>query len=140
MKAKELRFEEIEVGATVEFSHRITSEDLERFAAVSGDHNPLHMDESFAEASTFGLRVVHGMFLASLFSRLVGMELPGRDCLYLSQSLEFSRPAFINDEVKVRGEVLQKQDTTRTLVIKTEICHADGRKLVRGKAIVKVLA
>ena len=79
------------------------------------------------------------MFLAALFSRLVGMYLPGRRCLYLSQSLDFTQPVFVGDEVEVTGEVVRKQDDTNTLVISTTLKVLPDRLAVRGKAYVKVL-
>lgn len=136
----ELKFDEIEVGTSATFIHKITGADVEQFASLSGDFNPLHLNDEFAATTQFGRRIVHGMFLASLFSRLVGMNLPGRYCLYMSQSLDFVQPVYIGEEVKVCGEVIHKQDATNTLVIRTEIYALPDRLSVRGKAHVRVLA
>ena len=137
--AADLHFEEIKVGARASFRHTLTEQDIDQFATLSGDFNPLHIDEEYAATTQFGQRIVHGMFLASLFSRLVGMYLPGRRCLYMSQSLDFIQPVHVGDEVEVVGEVQHKQDATRTLVIRTEIYVLPDRLAVRGKALVKVL-
>ena len=137
--AADLCFRDVEVGAKASFRHVLTESDVVQFAALSGDFNPLHLDRGYAATTTIGHRIVHGMFLASLFSRLVGMHLPGRRCLYLSQSLDFLRPARVGEEVEVIGEVTGKQQATRTLVIRTEIFIVPHVLAVRGKAIVKVL-
>ena len=135
----DLQLKDIAVGSRASFSHRITVEDVDRFAQLSGDMNPLHTDEDYASKTTFGQRVVHGMFLASLLSRMVGMYLPGRRCLYLSQSLDFVQPVFIGDTVRVSVEVLQKQEATKTLVLRTDIHSSPDKLVVRGKAHVQVL-
>lgn len=135
----DLTFNEIEVGTSASFIHTVTMSDVEKFASLSGDFNPLHMDDEFAGTTQYGRRIVHGMLLASLFSRLVGMNLPGRHCLYMSQSLDFVQPVYIGEDVKVFGEVIHKQDATNTLVIRTEIIALPDRLSVRGKAHIRVL-
>jgi acyl dehydratase len=136
--AVDWRFEDIAVDSEIEFRHVVNARDVEAFASLSGDWNPLHVNSQFAAASEYGKPIVHGMLLASFFSRLVGMHLPGTKCLYLSQSLDFCAPAFVNDEVIVSGRVLHKNEPTRTLTIQTTIVLTTGKLLVRGKAIVRV--
>ena len=128
------------MGQKAEFSQLISEATVGNFATVSGDYNPLHIDAAYAKTTEFGRPVVHGMYLAALFSRLVGMYLPGRRCLYLSQNLDFVRPVLVGDEVTVVGEVRERHETTRTLAIRTEIKTAQGGTVVRGKALVRVLA
>lgn len=137
--AADLRFEDIAVGDEVSFLVTIHERHTEQFAALSGDFNPLHVDEGYAASTPFGRRIVHGMFLASLFSRLVGMYLPGRRCLYLSQSLDFVQPVYIGDQIRIKGEVQRKEEVTKALVIRTAIHALPDRLVVRGKAHVKVI-
>jgi len=137
--AVDLRFEDIKIGDRASFRRTVTEQDIDEFAALSGDFNPLHIDGEYAANTQFGRRIVHGMFLASLFSRLVGMHLPGRRCLYMSQSLDFIQPVYVGEEIEVVGKVQRKQDATKTLVIRTEIHALPNRLVVRGKAHVKVL-
>ena len=137
--AADLTFEAIVIGAEAAFEHRVSADDVAKFAELSGDYNPLHVDAAFGKASNFGRCVVHGMFLAGLFSRLVGMHLPGRRCLYLSQTLDFVQPAFVGDLLGVSGVVMQKQEATRSLIVRTQITNASGLAVVRGKAHVRVL-
>lgn len=139
LSAKDLCFDDIAVGDKASFQYTLSNRDIDKFANLSGDFNPLHVDDEYASSTPFGRRIVHGMFLASLFSRLVGMYLPGRRCLYLAQSLDFVHPVFAGDRIEVQGEVKHKQNVTNTLVIRTEIYTLSGQLAVRGKAYVKVV-
>jgi 3-hydroxybutyryl-CoA dehydratase len=132
------KLEEIEIGQKRKFSVKITESLVNEFAKVSGDYNPLHVDEQYARSTKFGKRVCHGMLLGSFFSKMVGMHLPGKNALYFSQTLNFKLPCFINDEVTVEGEVLEKSLASRMLTIKTVIYNQDGKCLVDGIAKVMV--
>jgi 3-hydroxybutyryl-CoA dehydratase len=136
----DLSFDEIDVGMGRSFCHTVTERDHEQFAVLSGDFSPLHTDEDYASRTPYGRRIVYGMYLGALMSRLIGMYLPGRRSLCLAQSLDFIQPVYIGDEVEVSGEVQRKQDTTRTLILRTAI-HAGPERIqvVRGKAHVLVL-
>lgn len=136
--AEDLTLGQIEVGREASFSRTFTAADVDAFAQLSGDFNPLHVDPDFGQRSQFGRCVVHGMLVASLLSRLVGMHLPGKRCLYLSQTLDFAQPVFVGDELVVSGTVLQKQEAMRILTLATQIRNASGATVLRGKAHVKV--
>ena len=114
-------FEDLFVGQKVTFSEKIDESLLIDFAKLSGDFNPLHMDEDYALSTNFEKRVCHGMLLSSFFSQLVGMYLPGKNSLYFSQSLNFRNPCFIDDEVIIAGEITEKKSNTRIITIKTTI-------------------
>ncbi|MCS5553038.1 MAG: MaoC family dehydratase, partial [SAR324 cluster bacterium] len=90
----ETKLVDLSIGQKVEFTEVISESMVQEFAKLSGDYNPQHMDESYATKTRFKKRICHGMLLASLFSRLVGMYLPGKHSLYFSQSLNFLYPAF----------------------------------------------
>ena len=131
-------FEEIKIGLSHSFEVLI-NEELERdFATISGDFNPLHMNEEYAKKTKFGKRVCHGMLLASFFSRLIGMYMPGEKALYFSQNLNFVKPCFIGERISVNGEVMDKSEATRIIKIKTVIKNQDGESLVEGIAQVLV--
>src|SRR5947208_11075252 len=119
--AREWTFSELTVGQTCEIERTFTVDDLDRFAAISGDFSPLHVDREYARGTEFGERVVHGMLLASLFSQLVGMWLPGKHALYLGQELSFRRPVVVGETVKAYARIAGKNDLTRTLTLTTEI-------------------
>ena len=87
-----LYFDELSVGQTAETTHVVGAADIEAFAAVSGDVNPVHMDEAYARTTTFGGRIAHGMLAAAYISAVLGNQLPGPGAIYLSQSLRFRRP------------------------------------------------
>ncbi|MEJ2227572.1 MAG: MaoC family dehydratase, partial [Alphaproteobacteria bacterium] len=99
------RLAELYVGYTDSVSRVITAEDVAAFAKLSGDYNALHMDDEFAARTEFEQRVVHGFLHASLLSTLVGMKIPGRGALYLSQSIDFTKAVFIGDTVEARGTI-----------------------------------
>ena len=131
-------FEELEVGLNHSFEIVIDEKLVIHFAEISGDFNPLHLDEQFAKKSKFGKRVCHGMLLSSFFSRLVGMYLPGKNALYFSQNLNFVEPCFLGDKIIVKGEVIDKSEATRMIKIKTTIENIEGKLLIEGTAQVLV--
>ena len=133
-KITDLNFEQIKVGMKKEFNIKITESMLKKFSDFSGDHNPLHTDESYANTTKFGKRVCHGMLLSSFFSRLVGMELPGKHALYFSQSLNFKLPCFIGDEITVQGEIIEKRDSVKMVKMKNSIYNQDKECIVEGIA------
>lgn len=136
--AAELSFDEIAIGQAFEATHAFTADDVLVFARVSGDFSPLHVDPEYAATTEFGSQVVHGILVASLFSRLVGMQVPGRRALYLGQDLTFRRPVLIGEAIRAVAKVTAKSDATRTLVLGTEIRSADDKVIVSGTAKVKV--
>ena len=135
---KTLTFENISIGYSDEFSVTVDSKMLESFANISGDFNPLHMDPVYTEQTPFKKQVCHGMLLASFFSKLVGMHIPGKNALYFSQSLNFRAPCFVNDTVTVKGVVIEKRETTKMITIKTEIINQDSVCVIDGIAKVIV--
>ena len=136
--ASEYKLDDIKLGQKTQFKVKITEEMINEFAKLSGDYNPLHMDDDYANSTAFKKRVCHGMMLASFFSKLVGMHIPGRNSLYMSQSLKFISPCFINDEIIVEGEVLDKSASTRIITLRTKIINSFGNDLVDGQAKVIV--
>jgi acyl dehydratase len=136
--ALRLSFEEIEVGSIHSFERELSPADILAFAKLTGDFNPLHVDEEFGRASEFKQNIVHGMLAGSLFSTLMGMYCPGEKCLYLSQSLNFRKPIFANQKVLVRGTVTAKNDSVRMLTMKTEILR-DCQVLISGEAKARII-
>jgi len=135
---EEFTFEQIKIGQNVKFTEKITQARLGDFAKLSGDYNPLHMDENYAARNKFEKQICHGMLLASFFSKLVGMHMPGKNALYFSQTLNFQAPCHVGDEVTIYGEVTDKSDSTRMITIKTSIHNNKGICLVDGVAKVVV--
>lgn len=131
---KDYSFEELTVGLRESFELIVTESLVNEFANLSGDFNPIHVDSTFAEATKFHKKICHGMLLASFFSRLVGMHLPGKHALYFSQTLNFLEPCYFGDNIKVEGELLDKSHATRILTIKTSIFNDSQKCLVEGIA------
>ena len=132
-KIADYTFDDISVGLEKQFTVTITESMVDEFAKISGDYNPLHMDEKFAQSRDFKNRVCHGMLLGSLFSRLVGMYIPGKYSLYFSQTLNFVNPSMINDSVTVVGKVISKTESTKLITLKTTIKNSFCN-LVEGNA------
>ena len=106
--------------------------------SLSLDKNPIHLDPAFAEESIFGQRVVHGMLAASLFSGLLGMKLPGEGSIYLGQSLSFTAPIYIGDEVTATVEVVKIREDKPIVTLKTVCVNSKGVVVIKGEAVVKV--
>ena len=134
----EYSFNEIKIGLEHHLEISIDEKLEGDFAKISGDFNPLHMDEQYAKKTKFGKRVCHGMLLGSFFSRLVGMYLPGKNALYFSQNLNFVEPCFIGDIVIVKGKIINKSESTKMIKIETTIKNNTGKLLVEGIAQVLV--
>ena len=125
-------FDEIEIGLTKQFQINITESMVDDFAKLTGDFSPIHMDEDYASTTTFQRRVVDGMLLASFLSKIVGMYLPGKHALYLSQSLDFRYPCFFGDIITVYSVVIDKSVSTKILKIESKITNEDGKILLSG--------
>ena len=131
-KLSEYTFDKIEIGLSKEFLVTITESMVDDFAELSGDFSPIHMDEKYAESTTFKKRVVHGMLLGSFLSRVDGMYLPGKHALYFSQSMEFRNPCFIGDTVKVFSKVIDKSKSTKILKTESKITNPQNEILLTG--------
>jgi len=128
----EYSFDEIEIGLKKEFQIKITESLVKDFAEISGDFSPIHMNENYAKETFFKKRIVHGMLLSSLLSRIQGMYLPGKHALYFSQSLNFRNPCFIDDTVTVSGTVIAKSESTKILKIESIIKNQNNEIILSG--------
>lgn len=125
--------EEIEIGVCVSYSQTITDADIKAFAGISGDRNPVHLDENYAQNSKFKKRIAHGMMTASYFSALFGTKIPGEGCVYTYQSLNFKRPVYINDTVEATVTVTEVDIEKRRVKFKT-VCKVDNKIVTDGEA------
>ena len=137
-KPSEYSFDEIELGMQKSFKVDISKNMLDVFGRETGDYNPLHMSEEYASSTSFKKRVCSGMFLSSFFSRLVGMYLPGKHALHISQSLNFVNPCFIGETITVEGKVIDKSPATKIIKLETKITNESGKRIIDGKAQVIV--
>ena len=131
-----LTFEQIQVGDTASLERKATQNDIELFALVSGDVNPAHLDAGFAAKAIFGKPVVHGMWVASLASSVLGTLLPGPGSIGVKQSTLFQKPVFPGDTVTATVTVLEKQDKKRLVRLETVCTNQDGETVLKGEATV----
>ena len=120
------------IGRRAERIHAVSEADIERFAAASGDYNPVHFDEDFARTTPFRGRIAHGMLSAAWISSLLAGELPGAGAVYLAQTLEFKRPIRIGDEAVVSAEVTAV-DAKGRMTLRTQV-HVRGKLALDGEA------
>jgi acyl dehydratase len=125
--------DDFHVGQQASFSKTFTDADLEHFIAITGDRNPLHVDESFARGTQFGGRVLQGMLTASIFSTMVGMLLPGTGAIYRSQTLTFLRPVRIGETVTAHFVVRAIDRAKHRLDIESWIENAAGERVIEGR-------
>ena len=132
-----LEFSQIKIGSEYSFNRTFSDDEILTFAKLTGDFNPLHINPGHGH-KIFKKNILHGMLAASLFSTLVGMYCPGKNCLYLGQQIEFLKPIYPDQEMIVKGIVINKVKALKILHIKTEIL-VEKKMVIRGLAKVKVL-
>lgn len=128
-------YDQLQIGTKEKVVKTITDADIRDFARISTDNNPVHLDEEYAKKTQFGARIAHGMFSAGLISAVLGANMPGYGTIYLSQTLQFKRPVFMNDTITAWAEVVEKMDKKR-LRLKTWAENQDGKVVVEGEATV----
>jgi acyl dehydratase len=126
----------IQVGDTAEVSKTITDEDVRVFADLTGDHNPVHLDDQYASATRFKRRVAHGMLTASLISSVLANQLPGEGTIYLSQSLKFVAPVYLDDTVTARVTITGIREDKPVATLETVCINQRGELLIKGEAVV----
>ena len=128
---------ELTVGDKASISKAFSADDVEQFARLSLDANPLHLDEAVAADSVFGQRVVHGALVASLFSALLGTELPGEGSIYLGQTTKYKSPVFLDEEITATVEVIEVRESRKIARLKTTAVNSAGKTVIEGEATVK---
>lgn len=128
----------LKVGDAAEISKTIADEDVRAFAELTGDRNPVHLDDEYAAATRFGRRIAHGMLGASLISAVLANELPGHGTVYLSQTLRFIAPVFPGDTVTARVVVKHVREDKPVVTLETVCTNERGERVVEGEAVVLV--
>jgi 3-hydroxybutyryl-CoA dehydratase len=126
----------INIGDTAARSFEITDAMIRSFADVTGDHNPVHLDEEFAANTQFGKRIAHGMLVGSLISSALANDMPGAGSIYLSQEVKFKKPVFIGDTVTVKLTVTALR--RRIVTLETLVTNQAGEVVIEGQAVVMV--
>jgi 3-hydroxybutyryl-CoA dehydratase len=130
--------EDLSVGMSRSFTRTITAEDVEKFAEVSGDFNPIHLDDDYAaNATPFGKRIAHGMLTASLLSTMFGTKFPGLGCIYLSQSLRFKAPVMLGDTVTTTVTVAEINEEKARVTFDCA-CSVGDKVVLDGQAMLLV--
>jgi 3-hydroxybutyryl-CoA dehydratase len=128
-----LPLEEIKIGMEASYSQTITDADVKAYSGFSGDKNPVHMDDDYASYSKFGRRIAHGMISSSFFSALFGTRLPGHGCVYVSQSLKFKKPVYL-DETVTASVTVSSIDLERRRVFFKTVCKVNNKIVIDGEA------
>lgn len=136
---REHSFDEMNIGDSAEFSKTVTESDVNIYAGITGDFNPVHVNNDYAEKSIFKGRIAHGMLTAGFISTVLGTELPGPNSIYLGQELKFLAPVKIGDTVTARATIIEKREDKRILKLETVVVNQHGEKVVDGSAVIKKL-
>ena len=129
----------LKIGDTFSISRLVTDEIIRKFADVSGDFNPIHLDEDFAKTTRFGKRIAHGMLSGAFISAVLGNEFKERKIVYLSQTLKFTAPVFLGDTVTATATVTNIRENRGIVTLETVCTNQNGETLVKGEAAVMIL-
>lgn len=139
ISAKGLNNMEIKIGDSYSRSREVTDELVRAFAEVSGDFNPIHLDEEFAKTTRFGRRIAHGMLSGAFISGVLGDRLAERKIVYLSQTMKFTAPVYIGDTVTTTSTVKDIREPKKIVTMETICTNQSGEVVVKGEAALMVL-
>lgn len=122
------------IGKVTRFEKTFTSKDVIDFANTTEDNNLIHIDEAYAKNAMFGNRIVHGMLVASMFSKIFGTIYPGEGCIYYGQTLEFRKPVFLDDKIVATTTLVDYNKEKNVGVFKTEAFNKEGELVINGEA------
>ena len=133
-----LTYDEIELGMSASLENTVTEGDIQAFADISGDHNPVHLDANYAAETAFKRRISHGMLTASYISAVFGMRLPGPGAIYVTQTLNFRRPVWIDDRITTTVTVVELLPQKRRVRFECVCINTDGKVVLEGEAMMMV--
>ena len=128
--------QELNVGETARVAKTISESDVYLYAGITGDFNPAHVNESYAQGTFFKTRIAHGMLTAGLISNVLANQLPGPGTIYLRQELNFLAPVGIGDTITAHAEIIEIMADKNRVRLKTECINQDGTKVIDGEAVV----
>ena len=138
-ESRKLIWSDLAVGNKASFDFSVSPEDMARFAELSGDFNPLHIDDAFARGKRFEGKVVYGALIIAKVSRLIGMELPGQDSVWTNISFQFNRPLYVGQTATLEGVVVTLSEATGFVELKLTL-RTEGRALAKGIAEVLLVS
>ena len=133
MNNHKLTVDKIKIGQSAEFLKIISEEEIKKFAQLTGDNNPIHLDDQYAKKTMFKKRIAHGLLTASLISTVIATKLPGPGSIYLDQSLKFLAPVHIGDQIRIFVKVTKKNIEKRIVMLSTE-AYVSEKKIITGEA------
>ena len=133
---KSYTIQELREGLTVQEEFPVTEQMGIEFAGVSGDTNPVHLDQDYAKATRFGAKIAHGMLIGSFISNVIGTRMPGEGSIYMKQEMTFLRPVYYGDRVTVEVAVNALQKDRNRAVLSTDCYNQKGEKVLAGEALV----
>lgn len=125
-----------QIGQSAFFEKCITDEEVRKFAEISGDDNPVHLDDEYAKDTLFGKRIVHGILVSSLISKVIGTQLPGNGTIYLSQNLKFLKPVYVGETVRAEVVIKEIIEEKNRLVLETKVYRQNAECVLTGEALV----
>jgi 3-hydroxybutyryl-CoA dehydratase len=135
--AVERRYADLKIGDRASIAKTITETDVILFAGLTGDFNPVHINDEFAKNSKFERRVAHGILCAGLISAVIGTDLPGVNSIYLGQQLKFVGPVYIGDTLTAEVEITSKRDDKKVVTLRTTVRNHRGENVIEGEAVIK---
>lgn len=136
MNFQKTNFDVFQVGFKDSFTKQINEEDVQKFSDLTGDVNPVHMNEEYAKTTRFKQRIAHGVISAGIISALVGNKIMGVGAIYVSQELKFLAPVFIGDTLTASGEVVERYEEKRRIKVKMEVHNQDGKLVTEGYGVI----
>ncbi len=136
--SESLLADEFQLGEQASVTKTVTEEDVNAFAELIGDFNPLHVDPDYAQKSRFGGRIAHGVFTAGLISAVLGNQLPGPGGIFLRQEIDFLAPVYLGDTITAVAEVVSWREDKRIITLKTDVYNSQEEHVASGKAMLLI--
>jgi len=130
---------DVKIGDTFSTTREVTDDVIRKFAEVSGDYNPIHLDEEFAKSTRFGRRIAHGMLSGAYISAVLGNEFKERKIVYLSQTMKFIAPVYLGDTVTATGTITDIREDRGIVTLETVCTNQNGEPTLRGEAVVMIM-
>ena len=128
----------LKVGDSASITKTFSDKDVITFANLTGDNNPIHLDEEYAENSRFKKRLVHGILVSGLISAVLGMQVPGPGCIYINQTINFRAPVFLEDRITATVKVKSVREDKPIVVLETVCTNQDNVVVIDGEAVLLV--
>lgn len=127
----------LELDDTFSLAFKYYQEDVQKFADVTGDHNPIHLDPVYAEKTIFKKPIIHGFLSGSVFSKVLGTTFPGEGTIYLNQTMQFFKPMYVEDEYTATFKIIEANHEKHRAKIETLVLDHEGKTVIKGEALVQ---